>query len=111
MTALLLAGLLLLGSEARSAPADQRCFTARVTGYVRGEGSPWTYDGTSIWEEGIAAAGWNIRLGSMVWVDGLGTFRVADRGMLGPDHIDIAVYTRREAFAITGWRAACLTPP
>ena len=110
---LLLSALLLLSSIARSAPAaDGWCQQAKITAYVRGEYSPWTFDGTSIWEEGIAAACWNIPIGSLVDVADYGTVRIADRGMLGSTGwIDIAVYTRAEAFALTSFRNICVRPP
>lgn len=108
-----LVSALLLALFLNSSPsADGWCQNARITGYVRGEYSPWTFDGTSIWEEGIAAASWNIPIGSLVDVDGYGTVRIADRGMLGSSGwIDIAVWTRAEAFALTSVRQICVRPP
>jgi hypothetical protein len=94
--------------------AQSWCQDARVTGYVRGAHSPWTYDGTSIFtDEPIAAASWDIPLQSMVAVWGLGPFRVADRGSgLGSGGwIDIAVWSRDEAYALTSVRRVCVTPP
>ena len=85
-----------------------------VTAYVRGEHSPWTYDGTPIWtDEPIAAASWDIPLGSYVDVDGLGSYRVADRGSgLGSaGWIDIAVWDRQTAFSLTSRRVVCVSPP
>lgn len=92
------------------------CGPAKITGYVRSEFSPWTYDGTSIHTpEPIAAASWDVNMGALVVIEGLGTFRVADRGMLGNGspmpHIDVAVYTRDEAYAITGVRHICIRHP
>jgi 3D (Asp-Asp-Asp) domain-containing protein len=87
---------------------------ARITGYVRGVGSAHTYDGTSIWtDEPIAAASWNIPMGSYVEVEGVGMYRVADRGMLGSSGwVDIAVYSHAEALALTEVRTVCvLTDP
>jgi 3D (Asp-Asp-Asp) domain-containing protein len=105
--------LLLLSSFASTAPAAEGwCQSARITAYVRGEYSPWTFDGTSIWEEGIAAASWNIPIGSLVDVENYGTVRIADRGVLGSSGwIDIAVNSRAEAFALTSWRTICVRPP
>jgi 3D (Asp-Asp-Asp) domain-containing protein len=77
-------------------------------------GSAHTYDGTSIWtDEPIAAASWNIPMGSYVEVEGVGTYRVADRGMLGSSGwVDIAVYSHAEALALTDVRTVCvLTDP
>jgi nucleoid DNA-binding protein len=51
---------------------------------------------------------------STVEIEGLGTFRVADRGRLGngsPTHIDVAVSSNLEAYSVTGWRSICVTPP
>lgn len=89
------------------------CFSAWTTGYVRTDHSPRTFDGTSIYgDEPIVAAGWSIPMGSTVWVEGLGTFRVADRGGgLAPTQIDIAVWSRQDAFRITGTRTVCVSPP
>lgn len=93
--------------------ASQRCMAARITGYVRTDGDPYTYDGTSIYtEEAIAAASWNIPIDSMVEVEGYGAVRIADRGMLGSTGwIDIAVWSRAEALSLTSYRTVCVTPP
>jgi 3D (Asp-Asp-Asp) domain-containing protein len=101
-------------------PADRTadaawCGRSMTTGYVRSDYGPHgrTFDGTSILSpEPIAAAGWSIPLGSYVEVEGLpGRYRVADRGMLGADNIDIAVWSRSEAFEITAMRSYCVYPP
>lgn len=86
------------------------CFDARVTGYVRGAHSPRTFDGTSIYSgEPIVAAHWNVPIDSTVWIEGLGSFRTADRGILNPSDIDVAVWTLAEAYAITSVRRACVS--
>lgn len=87
------------------------CGPARITGYVRGDGNPYTYDGTSIYtSEPIVAASWDIAMGSKVTIEGLGRFRVADRGMLGwSPWIDVAVWTEAEAYALTGTRNICVS--
>ena len=88
------------------------CYEGKVTGYIRTDFSGRTYDGTNIRTgEAIAAAGWNIPIDSYVWVQGVGVFRVADRGRLGPGHIDIAVWTRAEAYALTGVYPICVWLP
>lgn len=85
------------------------CGDYLITGYVRTEFGPLTADGTPIWtDEAIAAGSYNLPLGSYVRVGGLGTYRIADRGYLGPRHIDIAVWSRAEAFALTGWYWTCV---
>jgi 3D (Asp-Asp-Asp) domain-containing protein len=77
----------------------------RITGYVRTAFSPRTYDGTSIYtEEHIAAGSWNLPLNTRVRVEGLDfTYRIADRGHLEAQHVDIAVWTLEEAYAIEQW--------
>lgn len=88
------------------------CYQGRVTGYSRLDFSGRTYDGTSIrTPEAIAAAGWDIPLDAYVWVQGVGTYRVADRGRLGPGHIDVAVWSRAEAYALTGTYPICVWLP
>ena len=84
------------------------CDSYRVTGYVRGQGSGWTYDGTSEYtREAIAAASWNVPIDAKVQVDGVGTFRVADRGNLSARHIDVLVDSVSEAYALTRTASAC----
>lgn len=97
------------------APAGCRETTARITGYVRT--APYfnahTYDGTPILTpEPIVAASRDIPLQSTVTIDGLGTYRVADRGSgLHPTHVDIAVWSLDEAYAVTGERTICIREP
>ena len=88
----------------------ESCEMYRITGYVRGAFSPWTYDGTSVWTtEPIAAASWNVPVDSIVQVQGLGQYRVADRGSkLEQRHIDILVNSKAEAYSLTGWRPVCV---
>lgn len=77
-----------------------------VTGYVRTspDFNQLTADGTDIFtEESIVAAPQWVPMGSVVDIDGLGEFRVADRGgALGLRHLDVAVWSRREAYELTG---------
>jgi 3D (Asp-Asp-Asp) domain-containing protein len=88
------------------------CADMRITGYVRTDPymNPMTADGTSIFTaEPIVAASPEIPLGSYVWIEGLGTFRVADRGGgVRWRHIDVAVWSRAEAFDLTGYRTVCV---
>jgi len=114
----MLLGVLLAFLPAERTADASYCYRGWVTGYVRSEHSSHTFDGTHtadgtpIWtQEPIAAAGWTIPLGSYVEVEGLGRYRVADRGMLGPDNIDIAVWDRATAFEMTGMRSYCVYPP
>ena len=114
MTALLLAGVLaLLGPS--EAPW---CGQARITAYVRTDYGPGarTYDGTSIFTpEPIAAASWDVALGSLAEIPGVGVYRVADRGMLGSGEplpwVDVAVWSRSEAFSLTSVRRVCFRRP
>jgi hypothetical protein len=92
------------------------CGPTRITGYVRTEFSSRTYDGTPIWtEEPIAAASWDVQLGSIAEIEDVGAFRVADRGHLGNGvpmpWVDVAVWTRAEAYALTGVRRVCFRRP
>lgn len=89
------------------------CRSVWVTGYVRSEFSARTYDGTSIYtDEPIAAASVDIPIGQHVVIQDVGRFRVADRGHLGADGwVDVAVWTRSEAYALTGRRHACIVAP
>lgn len=96
--------------RAHAAPAEQVCEKYWVTGYVRGHHSPWTADGTSVWtREPIAAASYNVPMGSSVEVIGLGTFRVADRGRLQARQVDVLVDTVSEAHALTGYYTVCVS--
>lgn len=105
---------LLLGLSLAVAPSVGRaysyCTNFWVTGYVRGHGNNYTYDGTSVWSyEPIAAASWEVPIDAYVSVDGLGTYRIADRGGgLYWRHIDILVDTVWEAYELTGSYYVCV---
>lgn len=92
------------------------CGEARVTGYLRTIG-PFTYDGTPTYtSEPIAAASWDVKLGSLADIEQVGVFRIADRGSgLGNGDpypwVDVAVWTLAEAHALTGIRRVCFRPP
>ena len=105
------AAMLMLSSAERPARGEElvACESYVITGYVRTEFSARTYDGTSIYtDEPIVAASWNLPIDTIVEIEELGRFRVADRGHLGPRHIDVAVWSRPEAFALTGDRRVCV---
>lgn len=109
MTMILAAWLLL-----SAPPPPAYCAEFHTTGYVRSEYGPLTADGTDVHTpERIAAASYDVPLQSVVVVDGLGVYRVADRGGgLGSSRwVDIAVDSRAEAFAATGERNVCVYPP
>lgn len=110
---LLIGGLVLASGLDAPVSAEPLCYSSWVTGYVRSEYGPYTYDGTHILtSEPIAAASWDLPLNSMVSIEGLGTYRIADRGMLGAaGWIDVAVWSRAEAYSITGNKIICVTPP
>lgn len=113
----LVLGVLLALLPAESAAAAPWCGQVRITGYVRSEYGPYTYDGTPILtSEPIAAASWDVRLGAIAVIDGVGAFRIADRGGgLGNGSplpwVDVAVWDRAEARAVTGIRRVCFRRP
>jgi hypothetical protein len=87
-----------------------------VTGYVRTDYGPRTFDGTDILtREPIAAASWDVRLGALADIPGVGTVRIADRGMLGNGEpmpwVDVAVWSRGEAYRLTSVRQVCFRRP
>lgn len=90
-------GLLLLISS--GAIAQENCATAVITAYSVEQYPGRTADGTSTQGNAgvIAAASHNYTIGSQIWVEGLGSYRVADRGRLGANHVDILMQTTREA--------------
>jgi 3D (Asp-Asp-Asp) domain-containing protein len=75
------------------------CSTATITAYSVEQYPGTTADGTRTPGNAgvIAAASRNYALGSYVTVEGLGTYRIADRGHLGANHIDVLMQTTREA--------------
>jgi 3D (Asp-Asp-Asp) domain-containing protein len=84
-------------STAQAAPTDG-CQTATVTAYSQqqypGTGADTTYPVVGV----TAAASTNIPLGTLVTVQGVGTYRITDRGQLGSTGwIDIFMATTREA--------------
>lgn len=84
------------------------CWQWFTTGYAREDFPGRTADGTSVWTDEPIVAATSLPLGSFVFVpEWATTYRVADRGMLGPNHLDFLVDTRAEAFEITGFREAC----
>lgn len=92
------------------------CGPARITAYVRTEYGPYTYDGTPVLTpEPIAAASWDVRLGTIAEIEGVGSFRIADRGHLGNGTpmpwVDVAVWDRPTAYALTSVRRVCFRRP
>ena len=80
-----------------------------LTGYVKGDPhlSNRTADGTSIWSGEWLVASTTYPFGAVIWIEDLGYFRVADRGDLGPRHLDVLVDSYGQAYQLTGWRQAC----
>jgi 3D (Asp-Asp-Asp) domain-containing protein len=114
MTTIIGAALIAFTSLAPSEAAW--CGATKITAYVRTEYGPYTYDGTDILtDERIVAASWDVRMGSIAQIEGLGVFRVADRGMLGNGHpmpwVDVAVWDRATAYSLTGVRHVCFRRP
>lgn len=109
MTPVLLALLLTLAGV-----GELRCRSMQITGYVRTDHGPLTFDETPIWTpERIAAASWDIPLGWYVIVQDAGLYRVADRGggLGSSGWVDIAVWSRAEALALTSRRTVCVISP
>lgn len=110
--------LLIIGSMVMSGGrADAQgayCETYWVTGYAASDYPGWTADSSTTTVaalnrgEPIAAGSYNLPFGTMVDIDGLGRYRIADRGHLGARHIDVLVWTRAEAYALTGYRTVCV---
>lgn len=75
------------------------CMMYTITAYSVEDFPGFTADGTpTIGNAGrIAAASYDLPLGTYVSIDGLGVYRIADRGMLGHRHIDVLMATTREA--------------
>lgn len=79
--------------------AQESCSQTVITAYSVEQYPGTTTDGTRTPGNAgvIAAASYNYALGTFITVEGLGTYRVADRGHLGPNHIDVLMATTREA--------------
>lgn len=110
----LLAGFVLpplLGHLLPPALAGPTCELFHVTGYSSAAFPGFTSDGTPTRgnEWSIVAAHRRIPFDSQVAVQGVGSFRVADRGQLGWSDLDVLVYSDAEAFALTGDYLACIT--
>lgn len=99
--------------QAQDAPETASCEMYRITGYASTDFPGVTADGSTTTVgalaggQWIAAASWNIPMGAKVEIQDIGTYRVADRGMLGPRHIDVLVPSRADAYALTSNREVC----
>ncbi len=92
--------LVVLGAVALSVQAAQAgCSSATITAYSVEQYPGTTADGTRTPGNAgvIAAASANYPLGSTITVEGLGTYRVADRGHLGSNHVDVLMNLTSEA--------------
>jgi 3D (Asp-Asp-Asp) domain-containing protein len=80
-----------------------------VTGYL--STGNLTADGSSTYgnEWTIAAAHYSVPFDTIVTIDGVGVVRVADRGWLGPNDLDVLVSSPAEAYALTGSYVACFS--
>jgi 3D (Asp-Asp-Asp) domain-containing protein len=79
--------------------ALSQCERYTITAYSVEMFPGTTYDGTPTrgnagW---IAAGSWNLPIGTVVSIDGVGVYTIRDRGNLGSRHIDILTQTTREA--------------
>ena len=106
--ALVLAALWLASFSYRVVECIEPPETFQITGYNRWAFSPHTADGTPVnTGEPILAAHDRFPFGSALWIEGLGVYRVADRGQLGRSHLDVAVDSDEEAYQLTGEYRAC----
>ncbi len=97
--AVFLSGAQQASGRSLSVVAQQTCSSAVITAYSVEQYPGTTADGTRTPGNAgvIAAASHNYALGTYITVEGLGTYRVADRGHLGANHIDVLMQTTREA--------------
>lgn len=81
--------------------AAEGCRQAVVTSYAAQDYPGLTASGIPTWPNvgAIVAGGGAYELGQTVWIEGLGSFTVADRGHLGWSQIDYLVGSHAEAVA------------
>lgn len=79
--------------------AAEGCAQVLVTSYAAEDYPGLTASGIPTWPNvgGIVAGGGAYELGQTVWVEGLGSFVVADRGNLGHHQIDLLLATHADA--------------
>ena len=82
--------------------AQDNCEPYTVTAYAQEDFPGATFDGTPTrGNVGVIAAGsLNLPIDTIVWIEGFGQRRIADRGRLGSRHVDVLVQTRAEAIQI-----------
>jgi 3D (Asp-Asp-Asp) domain-containing protein len=80
---------------------QDNCRVAVITGFSVEQFPGRTADGTPTPGQAgaIAAGGHAYPLGTIVWVDGIGSRRIADRGHLGWWQVDVLWNSTREALA------------
>ncbi len=91
---------LVLGAVALSVGlAQSGCSATTITAYSVEQYPGTTTDGTRTPGQAgaIVAASYNYPLGSYVTIENMGTYRVADRGRLGANHIDVLMNLTSEA--------------
>ena len=113
-------GLMMLVGASLGSPREVQasefgaCRMSPITFYSSEQYPGRTADGTSTvgalargdW---IAAGGSSFRLGDVVDVDGIGQYRIADRGHLSADQVDILVWTTAEAIQLgRQYRRVCV---
>ncbi len=76
-----------------------QCESYTITSYSIAQFPGTTASGISTQgQAGVIAAGsYNLPFGTLVNIEGVGTYRIEDRGRLGARHIDILLQTTREA--------------
>lgn len=99
LVALLIALIVILLGLSQQIASAAECRMAPVTAFSAEDFPGLTADGTHTSPNVglIVAGGSDYRLGQEVWVEGIGTLRVADRGHLRHDQLDLLVATRHEA--------------
>ncbi len=90
LCAVLLSGAQQISGQTLRVVAQGTCSSATITAYSVEQYPGTTTDGTRTPGNAgvIAAASYNYALGTFITVEGLGTYRVADRGHLGANHVD-----------------------
>ncbi len=99
LCAVLLSGIQQVSGRSLQVAAQAGCSQTTITAYSVEQYPGTTTDGTRTPGNAgvIAAASYNYALGAFITVEGLGTYRVADRGHLGANHVDVLMQTTREA--------------
>lgn len=99
LTLNLLINAIVAAHSAAPQAAAAECGPAVITAYSTEDYPGLTASGLPTWPNvgGIVAGGGAYELGQTVWVEGLGSFVVADRGHLGWSQLDLLVASHAEA--------------